>query len=902
MAGSVVFAVSLAYLLGLFAVAWWADRRADLGRSVLAASPTLYALSLAVYCTTWTFYGSVGRAASQGVGFLPIYLGPTLTMVLGAHVLLKILRIAKRHRITSIADFLASRYGRSHGLGGLVALIAVIGITPYIALQLKAVSISFEVLAGGEAGSHVLPSLLLDRPFYVAVLMAVFAIVFGTRHIDAAEHHEGMVVAVAFESLIKLVSFLAVGVLVVWGMYDGLGDLFARARAHPEIARLFTAAPALSDGSWFAITLLSMLAVICLPRQFQMTVIENVNERHLTRALWLFPLYMLLINLFVPPLAVGGLIAFPERSVDPDMFVLALPLGQGWEALALFAFLGGLSAAAGMIVVETVALSTMVCNDLVMPLLLRLDLRFIRERADLSPLLLWIRRLAILLILLLGYLYFRYAGSAYALVAIGLISFAAVAQFAPALIGGLFWTGGTRRGAIAGLLAGIAAWAYTLLLPSFARSGWLPAEFIAAGPWGVTLLRPYALLGVEGLDPLTHALFWSGLLNIGLYIGVSLFDRPSLGERVQATAFVEVFQHGDTVASAGTWRGVARIGDLHRLAARFLGAQRAGRAFHRHLAEPDRPASAEMLRFTERLLAGAIGAASARVALASAVQGGEVGIPELMQMLDETSQVIEYSRQLETKSAELEKTSGALREANARLQELDRMKDDFLSTVTHELRTPLTSVRAFSEILHDDPEMEPEQRQEFLRIIIKETERLTRLINQVLDMAKIESGQLVWNMTAVDLVGVVEEAAQATFQLFRDKGIHLDVQAAAGLPPVRGDHDRLIQVVVNLLSNAVKFTPEETGRVAVRVDALTDGVQVCVRDNGPGIAPEDAEAVFERFRQVGDTMTSKPQGTGLGLAICRRIIDHLGGRIWVESALGEGAAFCFIVPYNGADE
>ena len=900
-----VVGASLAYLLFLFAIAWWADHRADAQRSVIA-SPYVYALSLAVYCTTWTFYGSVGRAASLGIGFLPIYLGPTLLMLLGPLVLRKILRIAKAQRITSIADFLASRYGKSQVLGGLVALIAVIGITPYMALQLKAVSVSFDVLTGSDpTGRLGAPPLIFDNAFYVAVVMAAFAIIFGTRRIDAAEHYEGMVAAIAFESLVKLLAFLAVGGFVVWGLYGGSGDLFAQASAHPEIARLFTVAPALADGAWITSTLLAMAAVLCLPRQFQVMVIENVDERHLTRALWLFPLYMLLINLFVLPMAVAGLLHFPGRSVDPDVFVVALPLAGGAEWLALLAFIGGLSAATGMIIVEAIALSTMVCNDLVLPLLFRFRHAALERRADLSRLLLTIRRVAIVAILLLGYAYFRFAGSAYALVAIGLISFAAVAQFAPPLIGGIYWTGATRRGALTGLSAGILVWAYTLLLPSFARSGWLPAAFIEHGPWGVELLRPYALFGLGGLDPLTHALFWSMLANIGLYVAVSLFDRPGLGERVQATAFVEVFQQRDAAAGAAVavqWRGSATVGDLERLVARFLGPERAGQAFTQfgrgH--DPNRRAGADMVRFAERLLAGALGAASARVALASAVKGGEVSQPELMRMLDETSHVIEYSRQLEHKTDELERASAALRAANERLKELDRLKDEFLSTVTHELRTPLTSIRALSEILLDDPGTGVETRQEFLAVIVKESERLTRLINQVLDMAKIEAGEIDWRIGPVDLRAVAEHAADATSQLFRDREVALAVALPPDLPPTRGDEDRLVQVVVNLLSNAAKFTPPG-GHVALRAAVTLEGVRVDVADDGPGIAPEHQAIVFERFRQVGDTMTDKPQGTGLGLAICKRIVEHLDGRLWVESAPGRGATFSFVIPYADPD-
>ena len=902
MAGSSVAVVSFAYLFGLFAIAYWADRRADLGRNVIA-NPSVYALSLAVYCSSWTFYGSVGRAAETGVGFLPIYLGPTLIMTLGFVVIGKILRIAKRQRTTSIADFIATRYGKSHLLGGLVTVIAVVGVTPYIALQLKAVSVSFDVISGVDPtglAERLQQPPLLDKAFYVALIMAVFAIIFGTRQIDAAEHHPGVVAAVAFESVIKLISFLAVGLFVCFGLYNGFGPLFSRAMADPTIAHLFTHGAALGDGSWITYALLAALSFLCLPRQFQIVVIENVNERHLGRAMWLFPLYLLLINIFVLPLTAAGLVQFPGHAVAPDMFVLALPASAGWQGLALLAYIGGLSAATGMIIVECIALSTMVCNDLVTPLLLRLHGNALRGSTDLSRVLLLIRRLTIIGVLLLGYGYYRFAGNAYSLVSIGMISFAAVAQFAPALFGGLFWAGGTRRGAVSGMLAGIATWAYTLLLPTVA-----PTDFMTTGPWGLESLRPYALFGLTDLDPISHSLFWSLLVNIGLYLAVSLFDRPSLSERVQATAFVEVFQQTDPAVVPGRWRGSATVEDLQRLVARFVGRQRAEQAFSQYgarsneISSPQTQASASLVRFAERLLAGAIGAASARIALASAVKEGEFSIPELMRMLDETSHVIEYSRQLEQKSAELERTLAALRAANEQLRELDRMKDDFLSTVTHELRTPLTSIRAFSEILYDDPELAIEQRQEFLGLIIKESERLTRLINQVLDFAKIESGQINWIIEPIDLGEVMEQAVASTSQLFRDKNVILKMSIAPSVPAVRGDYDRLMQVAVNLLSNAVKFMPND-GRVEVSV--RTDGYfgRVDVRDNGPGIAPKDTRIIFDRFRQVGNTMTNKPQGTGLGLAICLRIVEHLGGRIWVESQLGAGATFSFTIPSSPA--
>ncbi len=903
----VIVPVSFAYLGVLFAIAWLGDRRAAAGRSIIA-NPYIYALSLGVYCTTWTFYGSVGRAASSGVGFLPVYLGPTLMIALWWYVWRKVIRISKTYRITSIADFVASRYGKSQRLGGIVTVIAVLGVIPYISLQLKAISGSFTILL--HHPDIVMPAQAVELPFYqdtglyIAVSLAAFSILFGARHLDATERHEGLVAAIAFESLVKLLAFLAVGLFVTFGVHGGFGELFRLAEEAPRLQRLMTVSETGGYATWAFLTVLSMLSIMFLPRQFQISVVENVDERHLAKAIWLFPLYLLLINLFVLPVALGGLLRFAGGGVDADTFVLTIPMAEHQQGLALFAFIGGLSAGTGMVIVETIALSTMVCNDLVMPVLLRQRWLRLEARPDLSGLLLAIRRLAIVAILILGYIYFRAAGEAYALVAIGLISFAAVAQFAPPILGGIYWKGATRAGATAGLLAGFLVWGYTLALPSLAKSGWLPSRFLREGLFGIALLRPQQLFGLTGLDEISHALFWSLLANIGLYVGVSLSSRPGVAETRQAALFVDVFHHTQGLERSGLWRGKASVEDLVPLLGRFLGPERAREAFlayvrRRGLDSPEKlPADADLVHFAETQLAGAIGAASARVMVASVVHEESPSLGEVMDILDEASQIRAYSRQLEQKSRELEAASAELRRANAQLQELDRMKDDFVSTVTHELRTPLTSIRAFSEILRDAPDALPEERERFLAIIVKETERLSRLINQTLDMAKLESGTADWHTSELDVHEVVRESVDATSQLFREKEVALAVSVPPDVPRIRADRDRLMQVLINLLSNAVKFAPARGGRVEVRASVGPDTLRVDVRDNGPGISPSDHVTVFERFRQVGDALTGRPGGTGLGLPISKRIVEHFGGRLWVESEVGKGATFSFVLPFE----
>jgi len=892
--------VSFGYLLLLFAVASWGDRRAVQGRSVIG-NAWVYALSMGVYCTAWTYFGSVGRAASGGIWFLPIYLGPTLAMVLGWVVLRKMVRIAKTYRITSIADFVASRYGKSQVLAGAVTLITLVGIVPYIALQLKAVATALAVLtsSASQGGAH---AWWADSTLYIALALAGFTIVFGARHLDSAERHEGMVAAIAFESVVKLVAFLAVGLFVTFGLFAGPADLFDAVRSQPELSRLLTL-----DGSgsfpyaqWAGLTLLAMLSVVLLPRQFQVMVVENVNENHLKRAVWVFPLYMFLINLFVLPIAFGGLLLLAGQGIHPDTFVLTLPLSHGQAWLALIAFVGGLSAATGMVIVEAIAISIMVCNDLVMPLLLRSQRFAARNRHDLTGVLLGIRRAAIVGVLLLGYLYFHLAGEAYALVGIGLISFAAVAQFAPALLGGVYWRGATAQGALAGLLAGFAVWVYTLLLPSLAKSGWMDSAFIQHGPWGQAWLRPEQLLGLVGLDALTHSLFWSLFANVALFVGLSLWRGPSAREASQALLFVDVFRQTERVGPV-FWRGKAHVADLLALCARFLGQNRAEAMFDAYAREHGQAmstllADARLVQHAETMLAGAIGSASARVMVASVVQEEPLALQDVMQILQEASQIKAYSLELEQKSHSLELATAELQQANDKLKTLDALKDDFMSSVTHELRTPLTSIRAMAEILRDDPDIAPVQRMGFVEIIVAETERLSRLVNQVLDMAKIESGNADWRSSPVDMGALIRQAVTATSGLFQGKGISVETDLPAQLPMLDADDDRLKQVVVNLLSNAAKFTPAGHGQVWVALRADSNGLTVSVTDNGPGVPPSQRALIFEKFRQGGDA-THRPQGTGLGLPISRQIVEHYGGRMWVDGAPEGGASFSFYLPW-----
>ncbi|MDI5936388.1 sensor histidine kinase [Halomonas kalidii] len=900
----VVLSVAFGYLALLFVIAAWGDRRAEQGRSLIG-SPTVYALSIAVYCTAWTFYGSVGRAAEHGPSFLLIYLGPTLAMLMAPFVIRKMVRIASAQRITSIADFISARYGKSSSLGALVALIALIGITPYIALQLKAITLSHAVLVNypeAAALSLAEESFWHDKSFWVALVLAVFIILFGTRHLDASERHEGMVAAIAFESLVKLVAFLSVGVFTLFVLFNGPGDLFARVAAVPALADALSleAVPGGAVG-WVGMLVLAFLAFLSLPRQFQVLVVENVDERHLKRASWLFPLYLLAINLFVIPIAMAGLLLGGTGS-DPDSFVLTLPLSAGLDGLPLLVFIGGLSAATSMVIVETIALSTMVSNQLVMPLLLRSRRLHLGSRGELAGWLLGIRRVAIVLILLLGYLYHALIGDSYSLVTIGLVSFAAATQFAPAMLIGMYWRGATRNGAALGLIAGFLIWAWTLLLPGFALSGWLDAGFIDEGPWGLSWLRPYALFGLEGWDIYTHSLLWSLLANVGLLVGVSLFTRQGPLEQTQAALFAEAMHPG--LMETSLWHGQTTRGELRALLDRYLGLAATARVFARqgeHEGD-DQPAPPALIARAEQALAGALGSASARVLINSVVRGEALDLESILSILDTTSQTLEYNRRLEQKSRELARIGEELRAANERLRELDRLKDEFVAMVSHELRTPLTSIRAFAEILRDGRDLPDEKREHFLDVVVLESQRLSRLIEEILDLARLESGRLTLTPQPLDLAALARHSVDAVHRLQENRGVSLEVEMALETAPVIGDPDRLEQVIINLLDNAGKFAADEDPRVLLRLERHKGHFRLAVEDNGPGIAEDERERVFEKFHQIkrsGGQTRGRPRGSGLGLPISRGIVAHLGGRLWVEDAPHLGGA-CLVMELPAA--
>ncbi len=883
---NILVGACLLYVIFLFSVAFLVERRATAGRLGWLRSPLVYTLSLSIYCTAWTFYGAVGYAARSGLEFLTIYFGPTLVFIGWWWLLRKLVRIGRQQRVTSIADLISSRFGKSNLLGVIVTVMAVVATTPYIALQLQSVVLSFGVFASVTPDGFAPPD--PERTaIWVAGGLALFTILFGTRNLDAREQHHGIVTAIAVEAVVKLVALIAVGSFVVWGIAGGVAETIAKIDASD------LAAWQMQPGRWTGLIFLSAAAVICLPRMFQVMVVENADEGHLARASWAFPLYLMAMSLFIVPIAVIGLERLPEGA-NPDMFVLTLPLIEGQGGLAMLAFLGGFSSATSMVIVEALALATMISNHVVMPVWLRLR-PAVTMVDDLRSVVLMARRLAIVAVLALGYGYYKVSGGSAALAAIGLIAFLGVAQFLPAMIGGMFWRGATKAGAVAGLVTGFVIWAYASFLPSFGPGAVLPVTVFAEGPFGIGWLRPLGLFGTEGMDPMIHALFWSLTLNATAFFLTSVLTFPGPVERLQGAAFVNVFE--GSVGPERWAQGRAEPEALLAMAQRILGEE-AAQALFRQMASrqgkagflPD-PTPA-FLAALEARLSGSVGAATAHAMISKMVGRAMVTVEDLMAVASESAQIMEYSAMLETQREELTRTAGALREANEKLTQLSIQKDTFLSQISHELRTPMTSIRAFSEILTEAP-LPPDQVARYGQILHDEAKRLTRLLDDLLDLSVLENGTVQLTLTLTSLQQIIDTALTAAQQTRPERGflIHRDV-AAEGIF-LRTDADRLTQVLINLISNARKYCDAEHPELRIVVRLRGGRVTVDVIDNGRGIPAEAQALVFEKFARLTDT--NRAGGAGLGLAICREIMTSLGGAISYLPGQG-GAGFRVTVP------
>ncbi len=914
-----VIAVITLYVGILFLIAQWAERRSAAGRSMVT-NPVVYSLSLAVYCTAWTYYGSVGVAATSGMLFLPIYLGPTMAAALWWIILRKLVRIKSRYHITSIADFISARYDKSHGLAAMVTLIAGLGVMPYIALQLKAIISSFAVISSPAVTAVSASSLACEEISWigrhigpvVVVFMILFTIMFGARRLDPTERHEGMVMALAVECVVKLGAFLAAGVFVVYSLYGGFGDLFLRVASSPyrTLASL-GAPPGPSSFTWASYTLLAMSAILFLPRQFHVAVVENSDERHIPSAMWLFPLYMLLINIFVFPIATGGLLGGRPAS-EADTYVLSLPLDHGRPMLALFVFLGGFSAATGMIMISSMTMATMITNHLLLPVLDWAPpwLGFLRRR------LLHCRWAAVAYVILIGYWFERQVGHSTMLANIGLISFGAVLQFAPAMLGGIFWERGNRVGAMLGMGTGFIVWLYTMLVPAFVKSGWIGSSLLEEGPFGVSALRPEHLLGIGGLDPVSHTVFWSMFFNVGLYLIGSLLAKTGEREQRQAKEFTGILQASRAVRGPERHPYEANIDletkrrQIEDLLGQYLGPLESAAMVDRclkslGLEEKMRISIEELAELhgeAEKVLAGSIGSAAAHKALnrgalfttreasdlakvySRILVGLKVTPEELRRKVDfyqERAELVSnYARELES---EVARRARELESAHEELVKREKLAvlGRLTATVSHELRNPLGVIRSSAFFLQRRLKDQDEKTVKHLNRIEEQVSLCDSIVGDLLEYTRGRRSEAIpgeinpWLSDLIDELSIPEHVALS---------VHLD----SGAPVVCFDRDKLRRVLINLVDNAIhavngrREALKEADalyepRIRVSTAAVEKGLSIEVEDNGTGMESHIASRAFEPL------YTTRARGTGLGLAIVRKIIEEHEGRVELES-------------------
>jgi Na+/proline symporter/signal transduction histidine kinase/CheY-like chemotaxis protein len=644
--GWLIIAISITYVGFLFAIAYWGDKSSRLYQSSITRG-LVYSLSLAVYCTSWTFYGAVGRASNEGLGFLPIYLGPFLMILFGMPLIRRLVIMGKRQKTTSIADFIASRYGKSQILAIMITVIATIGIIPYIALQLKGIAMGYNLVTTGVHGTNLsaIP-VNQDSAWYAAMFLAVFTVLFGTRHLDSTEHHQGMVQAVAFESIVKLIAFLAVGIYVCYVMFDSMDDIFTQ--VHQQSNLINFSLGGFDVTTMITQTIVAMFAIICLPRQFHVTVVENAHIDDLKMVRWLLPLYLFLISFFVLPIAGAGLLTFDGQQVDTDTFVLLLPISQDQTWLTILAFIGGSSAATAMVIVSAVTLSTMISNEIIIPAFLAILGDKVRKHKNLSHIILLIRRVAIIAVIMAAYAFYRAAGEKASLTAFGLLSFVAAAQFAPAIIGGLIWRRGNFQGAMIGLLVGFSVWFTTLLLPILA----VPDTFIPAiNQLGLQLPAEMSAIN-SGISHINQGTIWSLTLNLLCYVMFSLFTRQSIREKIQVATLFQEDNQPANVTHEQDWVGVASNEDIRAVSERFLGPEKTRSLFDYYETRfqtrlsAGKQATPEFLRYIETQLASVIGSSTAKVVLDSTLKGREMQIEDVVSIVDEANQVMQFNRDL----------------------------------------------------------------------------------------------------------------------------------------------------------------------------------------------------------------------------------------------------------------
>lgn len=849
------------YLGFLFFIAHTAEKRRGL---FWMNNPYVYSLSLAVYCTAWTYYGSIGVAANSGLEYLAIYIGPVIIIPSWIYINKKIIRISRVNKISSIADFISLRYGNSRSLGAVVAILCMIAIIPYIGLQIKAISETFHLLTNTIENS----SIFLDTATYAVLIIALFSSYYGTRYVDASEKRLGIISAVAVESFLKLVFFIVLGIFVVYGVFNGFDDIYEKASLLPDFSQKNTFKGIEGSANWFLLSMLSMTAIFLLPRQFHSAIIENRKEKHIHTAIWVFPLYMLLMNIFVFPIAWGGKVLFAGGHVNPEFFSILIPQKFGNAVISTMVFFGGLSACISMIIISSISLSVMLSNNIMIPYGW-LDRFKIKNENDNTKTIVHIRKFGIFILIIAGFIFYKYILNSSSLFQIGMISFVLIAQLAPSFFGAIFWRRGTYSGAISGIIVGVFICYLNLVLPNYFPQ--INDSFI------------FNFFKIPYLSSIPNIFFWSILANVALYCIVSVSMMANYRERNFAEIYVDIDEYIQNHENAYIWKGTANISDIQKILVRFLGESKTKQALKifnlkYNISDETNTADARFIKFSENLLSGRIGTASAKILIEGVTKEDKISLPEVLKILEESRENILLNKQLKEQSHQLLQLSDKLRNANENLMFKDKQKDDFLDSVAHELRTPITAIRATSEILLDDDEMPSEIKNEFLENIISESDRLAEIINDILYLDKLEAGTLPLQIKEYNLLETYRKASKPLYHLFEQRNLHHSEVNLLYHFELEYDEFKMIQVFQNILGNALKFTNEE-GVIQTKFKEDDRHVIISIFNTGKKIPEEDLEYIFDKFYQSRNQNIRKPSGSGLGLAICRKIIEAHHGKI-----------------------
>ena len=859
------------YLALLFFIAFWAEKRKS---NFWANNPYVYSLSLAVYCTAWTYYGSIGVAANQGLEYLAIYIGPIIIIPAWIVINSKIIRISRVNKISSIADFISLRYGNSRSFGAIISVVCILAIIPYIGLQIKAISDTFHLVTKSENPNNI----FTDTATYVVLLIAIFSSYYGTRYVDASEKRLGIISAVAVESFLKLIFFVILGIFVTYGIFNGFDDIYEKAKNLPEFTQRNSFNGLEGSFNWMLTSMLSMTAIFLLPRQFHTTIIENRKENHLKTAIWVFPLYLLIFNFFVFPIAWGGKILFLGQNVNPELFPILIPQKFGSILISVIVFLGGLSASISMIIISSVTLSIMLSNNVIIPYGW-IDTFKTKNDTFNNKNIVNIRKVSIFLLIITAFVFYKYLILESSLFSVGLVSFVLIAQLAPSFFGAIFWRRGTYTGAVIGLILGILICYINLIIPQYLKA--INPEL------AINQYRILQFFKIPYLETIPQVFFWSLLANATVFTIISVSSKGNYRERNYAEIYVDINRYIQNHEGAYIWKGKANVSDIRRILVRFLGDKKTKQALKifnlkYNIDDENDTADSRFIKFSENLLSGRIGTASAKILIEGVTKEDKISLPEVLKILEESKENITLNRKLTEQSRQLRRLSDDLRSANSSLIEKDKQKDDFLDSVTHELRTPITAIRAAGEILLDDDDIPVEIKKDFLENIISESDRLNEIINDILYLDKLESGTIKLNINKNNIIDTYHKALKPIYHLIQQKNIHHSEINLLNDNEFYYDEARIIQVFQNILGNAYKFT-EESGMIQVKFQEKDNLLKIGIFNTGKKIPDEDIELIFDKFYQSKHQNIRKPVGTGLGLAICKKIIDAHQGKIYAEN-------------------